>query len=452
MRYISTLFFILFLSVFAVGQKISVDSIQKIIRLKKNDTTHVNLLISILREHLAPSQVTEIQQLADEAIALSETLNYPKGMVSATLIKSRPLIMTGKFQEAEAILLPIVAVAKKANLYTQLGSIENNLGIVCQNTGRKEIATQHLIEAADAFGKAKNYALQAAVLGNLGSFFLQNNQLEKANEYLEKAYNANIIIKDTLKAGYFLLNQGIVWKRKKNLEAAENTFSNVLKISNQYPKDIELAFGVQSNLGELKAAKNDLANAQNYHFEALKIAQQLKSKDKTALTYQHLANILLKKGDFFQAEKYINDALFLAKQTNEKHRLIDIFAVAADIKNAIGKKDEAYTLLQTAQLQKDSVGSLSIQTAMNELEIKYQTAQKNEQIIAQQLALTQQKLYFFLLFTAFFLGIASFLYYRFRQQQQMRNLAQQQAIALLEASGSLPNCTMPSAAYYRQQN
>lgn len=418
------------------AQKIHLDTIQKYLALQRNDTTHVNYLITKLRDHIPPLQITETQQLSKEVITLSEKLNFPKGIVAGTLILSRPLIMTGKFEAAEQILLPIADLAKRENLHTQSGSIENNLGIICQNTGRKEAATSHFICAAEAFGRANNVPLQAAVLGNLATTFLQNNQVEKASIYIEKAYYANLKNRDTLKAAYFLLNRGIIQKRKSQWNDANATFLEVLNIVKKYPKDAELVYGAYSNLGELKFAQNDYNNAQNYHFEGLKIAQQLNSKDKIALSLQYLANIFLKKGDVYQAEKYINDALSLAKQSNEKSRLNDIFAVAADIKNTIGKKDEAIALLQQSQNRQDSVANINIATNVNELEIRYQTEQKNRQIAEQSLSIARRNQYLLLLSLFFSTSLVAFWYYRIRQKQQLEKIKQQQTLALLEANMS----------------
>jgi two-component system, NarL family, sensor kinase len=418
--HITTFFCLFYLSLAA--QNLSLDTLNQLIARSKMDTNRINFLLLKVRDHVPVSQPDTIFKICAEAYDLSQQLNFPRGQVNALLIRSRPNIIKGKFAEAEKDLSEAADIAQKQGLHLALGSIWNNLGIIRQNTGRRAEATDAMIQAAEAFEKADNLPMRVAVLGNLGSLFLSQNQLEKARFYTQKAYEVHSQLKDTAKAGYFLLNGAVIEKRLGDTLKAVQTFEKVLKIAENNPRDRELLYGALSNLGEIYTQTNRPERGLQLHQRALSLAQTIGSLDKIAFQYKHIANAYLQLGNATEAERFVDLALPLSKKTNELNRLNDLYDVAARVKSAIGKKDEALNLLRQYQERTDSTTNADVQKYLNELETRYQSALKDRDIAEKTAALERRKTLIISLLSLLFLSGMGFLFYRKQQRQRILDL------------------------------
>ncbi|NJN35476.1 MAG: tetratricopeptide repeat protein, partial [Saprospiraceae bacterium] len=298
----------------------SLDTLNQLILRSKEDTNRVNFLLLKVRDHVAKIPLDSVGVICKEAYDLSQKLDFPRGRVNALLIRSRPLIIKGKFDEAEKDLLEAAEAAQTHNLYQSLGAIWNNLGVIKQNRGNAVEATDAFIKAAQAFEKAGNKPLEAAVLGNLGAIFLNQNQLDKALLYSQKAYNVHWSLGDTAKATYFLMNMATAQKRKGDTLATVPIYEKVLFLADKNNKDQELLYAALSNLGEIYYQTNQVERGLRLNQRALTLAQKVKSIDKIAFQYKHIANAYLRLGNAREAERYIDLALPLTKKSSENFR------------------------------------------------------------------------------------------------------------------------------------
>jgi AraC-like DNA-binding protein len=94
---------------------------------------------------------------------------------------------------------------------------------------------------------------------------------------------------------------------------------------------------------------------------------------------------------FDLAEKYILDALEVAKNNNIVLYYSDIYESLSDLYYTMGKYKEAYDYTKISWAYQDSLLNIEIASEIEELNIKYETSQKEKQIAIQELTIINQK-------------------------------------------------------------
>lgn len=354
------------------------------------DTGEIKIWLDTLRKSLNSSGEDQVRQLSTHLQQVSQALSYHRGQLQAAQMLAQFLIIRGRFDAADSLLHAILPLAERHQLPALQGAIWNNIAIVQQNTGRVEAAANAYLAAADAFEKAGNKALKAAVLGNLGATFLKFGDYSRSRPYLQAAADLNLSLGDSVKYAYALLNLAIGDYRSRRFVESGDALHKVATISRRHPEDIELRFGVLSNQGEWHLLQQQPQAALQWHRAALTLANEIKAYDKMALQQHNIALCYFKMGEQHQANTWINDALHQADQVREKNRLLDLYQTAATIKAAGKHWNEAFTLQKKYQDIKDEVQNEKVQRTVTELEIGYQNEQKNRQIAEQSLQLSRR--------------------------------------------------------------
>ena len=214
------------------------------------------------------------------------------------------------------------------------------------------------------------------------------------------------------------------FRRRGILDSALIIALDALKIAEKAGAPF-VASGCLSEIGYIHQLKNQNQKAIDYYNQALK------SLDPAKITDVHITN-LVRLGEVYQRLGEINKSVYYLKEAVKKAEIIksnenlkDAYQKLSDIYFKSSKYKEAYQFLEKYHNVKDSIFNLenaqiiaSVQT--NYLADKREKAiellnQKNE-IKDLQLAKNQNKILFLAALFLVILGIALFLYYRYRMK------------------------------------
>nr|WP_223033676.1 tetratricopeptide repeat-containing sensor histidine kinase [Hanstruepera marina] len=235
---------------------------------------------------------------------------------------------------------------------------------------------------------------------------------------------------------------------------------------------------VYDNYGVLLGMKKDWDSALYYHEKSLKLKKQLNDSVGIPFGYAHLANVYLNQKKFGKALKYLDSSLVIRKKRHDTYGVTDAYLYYGDLyfskkdyKNAVVyykkgygmalenhyfplKKYAAEYLYKSndslgdykAALKynlifnqlKDSVLNIETNNKISELEIQFQTENKEKEILSQRADLAEKELdinqkntqIIGLCVLALVLALLGYLVYN---QQRLRNLQLKKEGELKEA-------------------
>lgn len=328
-----------------------------------------------------------------------------------------------------ALLLKQLHQAETDKNDQQIAKISSQLALTYYYAGDYENNRKYALQAIQFFNQLKDYKSLAYEYGELG-FRLKSIDLKSAESYMQKGmsiaqkhnsqkqlisiYNNFGVIKrllnqadsalmyhqksiaictkynDSISLPYSLNNIGTLYLEQKKYELAEANFEKALQIR----KNLKDAYGISDNYaysGDLYFAQKNYAKAITAFLHSLKIADSLKISNLILYNYKQLAESYKLNGD-------TKNALFFA-----------------DRRQDFG----------------DSLINIQTNDKIIKYQIQFETAEKEKQILQQQLEAKKRKTTILLLtFLAIILIITSYFIYR---NLKIKNKQQQQEFELNEA-------------------
>ena len=294
----------------------------------------------------------------------------------------------------------------------------NILAITYYLMGNYEKSTELNIQSFKIFEEEKAFEDLANAYGEYG-YQMKRRELEKANQYMLKGIQIaekNKVSKVTIAKLYD--NFGVIKEMEGKLDSALILYNKALKIKYDLNDEVGIPFSL-NKIANVKALQGKFREAYSI------LNQSDKFRAKETGDYGKADNLAY-YGDFFSMEgkidsaiKYYQSSLDLSLKNGYTFlveycykQLSDLFEKKSDFKNAYlnFKKYSAY---------KDSITNVATNQRIAELELAFETSEKDKLIAEQQLQLKQRAILFISVGTTLlFLLLAMFGLYAFQVQKR----------------------------------
>ena len=332
----------------------------------------------------------------------------------------------------------------------------------------------------DSSSLAKLYIKQAVVLHF-------SSKVSKSIQLTLKAITIFNLLNDTKNMGKSYLELG--WKLKeRNLNNAFSYMKKGINILEKNHLNLDILIGGYNNFGVLYQMKKHLDSALYFHQKSLFLAKRKKDSIGIPFAQTHIAEIYLKKQQFYLAKKYLDSAFFIRKKRNDIYGITDTYLYLGDLydakknhKKAITYFKKGYSLAQKhhyfplkkyavkmlhqsydsikdiknalkyyklyTQI-KDSILNKNTNNKIAELEIKFliaikdkKIAQQKEVILSKELVIKTRNFYTITLSVAlFFLGVIFFGVLKknqFKRKQLQKEIYLKEALAKIKTQNRL---------------
>jgi adenylate cyclase len=366
------------------------DSLITVLKTAPQDTNRVNILLDISK-NLYDTRPTEAIDYANQAKALSATLNYPKGTGYALKYIGLAYYAQGNYPEVLTQWEESLKVFTNSNDKLGEANILNNIGSVYYVKGdyvraldnflrsmkiseelkdTLRIATAYLNIGAvyennpTTYDKAlQNYELAlkmsesigdleaiGTAAGNLGEINLQTNNLPEALKNFQKSEAAYKKAADMANLSLTLGLIGKVYSLQGNYAQAIKVQEEAIAMARQYGYKLEIVRSLIHLGNTYKASlRNDLAI--KTYLEAEVTAKEIEAKFELKNIYEGLATTYSAKSDFRNAYRYhenlssVKDSLF----TDDNAKKLDLMQFEFDLE----KKESQIALLTKDKEVKD---------------------------------------------------------------------------------------------------
>ncbi len=324
------------------GQTARIDSLQNYIDQSVQDSSKVNALNDLAFE-LHPSSPRKTIKLSNEAISLSQKINYQKGLAKANNLKGIGYWFVGEYDSSliffqKAYLFYGEINYKKGqsdvlnnigNLYRIQGnypkSIENyqkslkideerqdevgmaismiNIGLIFKNQKDWDKALQYYQNALDIFKKAGHDFGIGVALGNIGEILFLKKQYDNALDYYHRAITQLDMIDATCRAIFSELGIGDVYRELEQADSAITYYQRAMKTA----KECENPFVVCEcllGLGEVMLSTDKQNDALAYFDKAFEIATQKKFIKQKGEAAKRLSGIYEKQDNTARAFEF----------------------------------------------------------------------------------------------------------------------------------------------------
>lgn len=394
------------------------------------------LILSQLSHHSSRIDIDMSFRYLHIADSLSKEINLAPEYEGA-LFSSYLTAHENKGNHNDAILYGKRALTSylQSNDSSQIANLYYKLSTPYMNMGEWEEAQNYIIQSINIYEKLKDRASLANSLNSLGAVMKELKNYEKANLHYKRSLSIYRILNDENALANVLNNLG-------NLEAIHENYDIALsyyKEQEQYDKRANFEWGLgylYESMSTLYLKKGEFETAADYAKKSLEIREKLGQRQEYMISTLKYANALEKLNLPREALSHYEDGLKMAEDLGSKFWRAEGYKGAADTYSALSKHKLAFEYLKSFVVINDSLLSEKTINVASDLEAKYDTQQKEQEIallesqkaLANQTISSQKKISFISLGAGGLLALLSIFLFRLLQQNKSQKLQLQQSV------------------------
>jgi signal transduction histidine kinase len=411
-----------------------VDSLLQLLAVSKADTGRAMILLTLASWYETNNQDSSAYYL-QRGKELAESLQYDKGIYYYYQQGAVLAYTKGNYNEALDISAKGLALARKLKDSIKVLTMLNNFGIVYSYLGDFEKQLDYTIQVKDLVEQARDSTKYSGVWHNLANCYFNLGRCRKGAD--AALYGLLLEKYARIKNGYVNRLYATLAQCYDGLRMADSalffydiSIKESVRLNDRYAEGI--IYGYKCNLlagmmrfGEmLVSAKQSLA-----------LSRELQSRQMLASSLYNMAYAAFLNNNNKDANTHIREALSIAEADSLRDELKNCYIVLS----YVAAKDGDFATSTRAKLKADSI----IEATLNEkvlkatadLEKKYETEKKDNQIKLQQAAIERKGILNKILIggSALLLLLSFLLYRNYRQKQKL----QQQRINELETEKKL---------------
>lgn len=354
------------------------DSLKNELTNNPPDSTKA-LLYFELGKRTYRQSLPEAIDYAKQGYEYGKKSDHHKGLIGNSGMLGYFYMAMGKYDSSEMYYRERLEHAQRHKKEDQVGASYANLGNILYRKKNYEEAIKHCLKGLKVYEELGNKGEQGRILNSLFIFLEEAGDLKQAETYALKSLTLKEEMKDStgLGRGYnnlggFYADQGrydeaIAYTKKA--EAINQAIGSKLGISMTY-----------SNLGYTYEKLGQYQLAQKYQEKALQLSYELDDKEGISIELEHLGKNLIKQGKYTAALDYLKKALVAVKEMDYIQNEVSLLEALGDVYAKLGDHKKAYAYATKFANLQDSLNTSKNSQAISDIQTKYETEKKNQQI------------------------------------------------------------------------
>ncbi|MCC6691164.1 MAG: tetratricopeptide repeat protein [Bacteroidia bacterium] len=354
------------------------DSILKILPTLA-DTSQVNQL-NKLSNYFSDKDFDKSKKYALRAIHLADSIQYHKGHIVGLDNMGYIAIITAAYSDAIKTYQEAIKITLQINLTTKLAWLYNRLSAAYYYQGNYEEAVQNYLKTIEYAKKTNNKNTILDAYNGLANIYMAKSDYANTEKYYREAHRIARDIGDSSSIALIENNLGVMYEDKKSYSESMQHYSNALEIYKSLHDSSSIALTL-ANIAYCSSSMGDDKKAMNYFNQAIEIYSQKNDKNGLALCYINLATVFSKTKVFDKAIEYFNKGLFIGKQIGRKELIKTCYEELGNVYYQTGKYQKAYDYYKMYSDVKDSLFNETNTKNINELQTKFETEKKENEIV-----------------------------------------------------------------------
>lgn len=364
-----------------------IDSLIKAISVTKEDSTRVELLISLatyIKKHNSDSALL----LTEQANKLATGINLPGKIARSMQVMGDVLMIKRQYEKAVDRYKEALSIYAKLGYKKEVGANHANLGLCYFYLSSFPESLENDFKALKIYEELQYDEGQAIVLGNIGIVHKSNKNLDKGLEYALKALEKDKKVKNVKGIGRHLGNIASIYEHQGTLLLAKDTaaanekfkkaldaFAEASRIAEENNDHVQLGV-IINNLANLYFTMGDTVKCIAYYFKAYEIDKITDNKEGMAMHLGNIGWIYHVSGKEKEAEKYTKEALGLLVNTPNLYNVSNLNENLSEIYEKLGKYNLALETYRTFIKYRDSLYNIDNARKQLETEMNFEFDKK----------------------------------------------------------------------------
>jgi tetratricopeptide (TPR) repeat protein/transcriptional regulator with XRE-family HTH domain len=156
-------------------------------------------------------------------------------------------------------------------------------------------------------------------------FLLVRGIYATAEQHLQRAYDAAMVLGDSYGITTSLLYLGQIALRQGNYGQAETRYQEGLALARRM-EDRERISALLHDIGWVISKRGEYARAEEYLQEGLILARQIGDPERISGLLKTLGSVAADRGDYSQAEAYLQEGLIFARQVGDREQICTLLS------------------------------------------------------------------------------------------------------------------------------
>jgi tetratricopeptide (TPR) repeat protein len=400
----------------AVAQNAAIDSLKRVIRTTKIDTSKVNIYNQLAFE-FKESDLDTTLFYAQKAVDLSQKIKYDNGLANGFINKGNVYIILGDYKEARANFEKAKTTFEKlleddennktiksglARSYASLGVIfsqESNYYAALENY-QKALHIYQAIDQKNSVSKAYN---------NIGVVYKSQGNKAKALEYFQKALKIQEETGEQT-VPVTLTNIGVIYFEQDNLAKALQYYNKAEKLFKD--SDNLRGYALLNNyLGDYYIRQNDSDKAITYYNKALTMYESLQNKFGASLALYNLGQLYYDQNNYNGSMKFAEKSLAYAQEIGVLDQIFHSEKLLSELYGKLNNPSESLAHYKNYIVARDSITNQENNKKFVQAEMDFEY-KKREALLAEQSKRQTQFLIFSVLGAILLIGLIFLIYNR----------------------------------------
>lgn len=246
------------------------------------------------------------------------------------------------------------------------------------------------LDAIKLADKLKDRKAKCDLLYSISVIYHRLNKDQLAVRYAKQSLSLAENIKDSINMGASCHRLGLVYESMQNKTVARTYLKRSLEIRKKLGN--KFAIAASNNALGLTYLSDDKKKALNYFTKAYLLWSEIDDKEGIAIVGGNIGDVYLSRGDTAEALRYYKQSFLAAQKENilvflrgSSHTISKIYANQH-------KTDSAFHYLSIYTQANDSLFNLESNRAIEDIQTKYETEKKEQEINYQKELVTQNEI------------------------------------------------------------
>lgn len=437
-----TVFFIIFyvlllfssIDVFAQQSKTPAEAIEELKAKLNKDKTNKNYLLQLTELLINRGDYNQTIYFANQLDRIAKETNDERAEMYASIYLGQALLMTGAKQDAQFYMEKSLRQATALRNDSALSSVYNGLGLYASNVEMDYYKSIHYFhQGLEAAKRSSHKRLYSLLISNIsGIYYLKKDAggLKYALECYDLGHeteDAYLIYSSAVNCAYmyYLLknySEALRYIKEAEFVMEKNDFYDKSNVYNLYGN-------ILSGSGEDQAAMQMFNKALKY--------QDKSQASSVVNTYLSFAKVLMQKQQYEEAIRLLNKGLVLSREKDNNIFLFDLYECLSQVYEEQGDLENSLKYYKVFHHLSDSMFNMDKERSLSELNVKYQTERRENEIQKGKLAIVEKEKKEQALLAVLFLIIAllaSSYYLHYRKHKLYKKIVRQNKEAVKRES------------------